>query len=183
MGQGRSALPPLWWALGVPGGDGGRQPPEGPKPKAGPGGAGKGSGQPQRRGLGEDAYHQEAREAAGGAKRTVPCLGGWAVPPQRPSWPCRSRASPGCGLSRDLAVRVTLVKHTLVGDSLYLKHGVGGQLRVGTAGGESARPTPTCWGSRSTRSCTSRRCASASSRHRVRPSRHRCSATSHSFCV
>ena len=140
VGQGRSALPPLWWALGVPGGDGGRQPPEGPKPKAGPGGAGKGSGQPQRRGLGEDAYHQEAREAAGGAKRTVPCLGGWAAPPQRPSWPCRSRASPGCGLSRDLAVRVTLVKHTLVGDSLYLKHGVGGQLRVGTAGGESARP-------------------------------------------
>lgn len=39
-GQGRSALPPLRWALGGPQEvTGGWQPPAGPKPKAGPGGA------------------------------------------------------------------------------------------------------------------------------------------------
>lgn len=80
-GQGCSALPPLWWAPGGPQEvTGGRQPPTGPKPKDGPGGAGKGLGQPQRQGLGEDAHRQETREAAGDAKTTVPCLGGQPRP-------------------------------------------------------------------------------------------------------
>lgn len=80
VGQGRSALLPLWWAPGGPQEvTGGRQPPAGPKPKAGPGGAGEGSGQPQGRGLGEDAHRQEAWEAAGDAKMTA-LLGGGGSP-------------------------------------------------------------------------------------------------------
>ena len=80
-GQGRSALPPLWWALGGPQEViEGQQPPAGPKPKARPGGAREGSGQPQGQGLGEDAHRQEAWEATGDTKTTVPCWGGAAPP-------------------------------------------------------------------------------------------------------
>lgn len=77
------------------------------------------------------------------------------------------------------------MEDALVGDSLYLKRGARGQ-RAAKGGTEGRgrlqpQPSPTCRGRLSTFSRTSLRCASASSRHRARPSRDFRSAPSHSL--